>query len=195
MPMQPSALEQCDKSLATSVFLHSQRRKCGDLIRFNCALWSILQPLPGQPSNGFYIGVSNTHQRIESPSLCLLVWQAPEIETKRREVTRKLLVRLIVDVMGLTVKPADGPMVPCKTAPAPAARRLIRMLLQTRRFVSEAGVITQHDKRRTISERNDSCESACIVNLFPGRAGAARRSREWLSRFALSFPEDINARI
>src|SRR5215213_3587932 len=103
----------------------SQRGKRSDLIRIDCALWPILQPPPGQSSYGFNIGVPNTHQRIESASFRLLIWQAPEIETEWREVTRKLLIGFIVHVMGLTVKPTDGPMIPGQTAPAPAACRFI----------------------------------------------------------------------
>src|SRR5689334_4060936 len=80
------------------------------------------QPFARETPDCFHVAASDAHERVEVAPLGLLVLHAPEVEAEGREVARVFFVRLVVCVVRLTVEPADGPVIPSQTPPAPAAR-------------------------------------------------------------------------
>jgi len=152
------------------------------------------EPRAREPSDGFHVVAAYPHQRVEVALLRRLVGHAPEVKPERGEVARIFFVGLVVNVVRLAVDPTDGPVIPGEAAPAPAARALVRVLLQPRRLVREAGGVSDDEERRAVAEGEDAGEAPRVVQRLPGRAGPARRAGVGLVGFGLPRPEDVVAR-
>src|SRR2546423_864522 len=127
------------------------------------------EPFARELAHGLHVLACDAHQGVEVSLLGRLVGHAPEVESEGGEVARIFFVRLVVNVVRLAVEPADGPVIPREAAPAPAARALVRVLLEPSRRGGEARSVADDEEGRAVAEGDDAGETARVVEHFPGR--------------------------